>query len=149
MTTKTTTKTFTKINGLDKRDPADTGMLYSHDSHEAGTASFCKCHNIHSTNPAAIVEHARKQFSTMGFRWLYAVKGSSVIALMKRGSFAQRDVKQLVADGYTEFFYNLSFACKTFMLPSGEIVELSQSVDCSPAKTTSAALSLGRAMGVL
>ena len=52
-------------------------------------------------------------------------------------------------DGYTEFFYNLAFACKVFMLPSGEIVELDGQIDCSPAKTTSAARSLGRAMGVL
>lgn len=141
--------TFTKIHGLDKRNAADTGMLYSHDQHEAGTASFCKCHSIHSTDPAAIVAHARKQWSTVGFCWLYARKGSTVVALMKRGHFAKRDVHGLVTDGFTEFFYNLCFACKVFMLPSGEIVELSKTIDCSPAKTTSAAMRLGRAVGVL
>ena len=148
LNTKTSTN-FTKIHGLDKRNPADTGMLYSHGGAEAGTASFCKCYNIHSTDPAAIVAHARGQFRTMGFCFLYAVKGSSVVALMKRGHFAQRDVRRLVDDGYTEFFYNLGFACSVFMLPSGEIVEVDGQIDCSPAKTTSAAVAMGRAMGVL
>lgn len=137
------TKTFTTIYGLDKRNQSDAGMLYTHDD---GTASFCKLHTIHSADTAAIVAHAKRRFSTMGFCF-YAVKGSSVVQLMKQGRFAQRDIKALVADGYTEFCYSSAFACKLFMLADSSIVEIERKIDCSPRETTVAALRLGRAMG--
>lgn len=156
------TKTFSTIHGLDKRIATDTGMLYTHDN---GTASFCKMHTLHLPGNQAVLEarhaadagasaaktviFAKSQFSTMGFCFLYAVKGKSVVGLMKRGRFAQRDVKMLIAEGYTEFFYSNTFTCKLFMLPSGEIVELEKSVDCSPKATTTAALRFGRAMGLV
>lgn len=142
-------QTFTKIHGLDKRNPSNTAMLYTHGGDEAGTASLSVCHNIHSTDAAAIVDFSKKQFRTMGFCWLYAVKGDDVVSLMKRGHFAQRDVKGLIQEGFTEFFYSNSFTCKTYMLPSGKIVTLSRNVDCSPVKTLVAALRYGRAMGLV
>ena len=141
--------TFSKIHGIEKHTGTDTVMLYAHGGDEAGTASYTKCHNIHSTDAAAIVDFARKQFRTMGFCFLYVVKGSSVVQLMKKGHFAQRDLKSYIADGYTEFFYSSAFACKTFMLADGSIVDLAKSVDCSPQATTTAALRFGRAMGLV
>jgi hypothetical protein len=149
-------KTFSKIHGIEKHTGTDTAMLYAHGGDEAGTASYTKCHNIHMSDVvvggdpvAAVVAFAKRQFRTMGFCFLYAVKGSSVVQLMKQGHFAQRDVKILIAEGYTEFFYSSAFACKLFMLPSGEIVELEKSIDCSPKATTTAALRFGRAMGLV
>jgi hypothetical protein len=141
--------TFTKINGLDTRNVGDTGMLYSHGGAEAGTASFCRTHNLHSTDAAAIVDFARKQFRTMGFCFLYAVKGDKVVSLMKQGHFAQRDLKPFITEGYTEFFYSSAFTCKIFMLPDGRIVEQAEAIDCSPKKTTTIALRFGRAMGLV
>ena len=49
-----TSLTFSKIHGLDKRNPNNTAMLYSHGGSEAGTASLSLCHNIHSSDAAAI-----------------------------------------------------------------------------------------------
>lgn len=148
-------KTFTKIHGIEKHTGTNTAMLYAHGGDEAGTASYTKCHNIHVKSfdsqtvlASAVVDFARKQFRTMGFCFLYAVKGSSVVQLMKQGHFAQRDIKPYIADGYTEFFYSSAFACKTFMLADGSIVDLEKSIDCSPAKTTTTALRFGRAMGL-
>ena len=141
--------TFTKINGLDKRIAGNTGMLYSHGGDEAGTASFCRTHNIHSTDAAAIVDFARKQFRTMGFCFLYAVKGDKVVSLMKQGHFAQRDLKPFLAAGFIEFFYSSAFTCKIFMLADGRIVEQAEAIDCSPKKTTATALRFGRAMGLV
>lgn len=144
-----TSTTFSKIHGLDQRNPSNTAMLYSHGGDEAGTASLSVCHNIHSTDAAAIVAHSKGQFRTMGFCFLYAVRGDEVVSLMKQGHFAQRDVKVLIAEGFTEFFYSNSFTCKTYMLPSGKIVKLSRSVDCSPATTMKTALRFGRALGLV
>lgn len=151
-------KTFTKIHGIEKHTGTDTAMLYAHGGEEAGTASYTKCHNIHMGDTSfawqidrlavAVVDFARKQFRTMGFCFLYAVRGSSVVQLMKQGHFAQRDIKPYIADSYTEFFYSSAFACKTFMLPNGSIVDLAHSVDCSPKTTTTTALRFGRAMGL-
>ncbi len=142
-----TSMTFSKIHGLDKRNPSNTAMLYSHGGDEAGTASLSVCHNIHSTDAGAVVEFSKKQFRTGGFCWLYAVKGNEVVSMMKQGHFAQRDIKGMVAEGFTEFFYSNSFTCKIYMLPSGKIVKLSRSIDCSPAATTKTAMRFGRALG--
>lgn len=117
-------KTFTKIHGIEKHTGNNTAMLYAHGGDEAGTASYTKCHNIHSTDAVAVVDFARKQFRTMGFCFLYAVKGSLVVQLMKQGHFAQRDIKPYIADSYTEFFYSSAFACKTFMLRFGRAMGL-------------------------
>lgn len=111
------------------------------------TASVCRTHNIHSTDPAQIVAHARGQFRTMGFCFLYAVGGGQVVSLMKRGHFAQRDVRPLIEAGFTEFFYSDAFACKVFMLPNGQIVELAREIDCSPSKTTAAAMAWRNVIG--
>ena len=144
-----TSLTFSKINGLNKRNPSNTAMLYSHGGSEAGTASLSLCHNIHSSDATAIVAHSKGQFRTMGFCFLYAVKGDEVVSLMKRGHFAQRDVKGLIAEGFTEFFYSDCYTCKTYMLPSGAIVTLRRSIDCSPVATTTEALRFGRTLGVV
>lgn len=147
--TQTNSKNFSKIHSMDKRNAGDACMLYPHGGAEAGTASVCELRTIHSTDAKTIVAHAARQFRTMGFCFLYAIKGSSVVSLMKRGHFAQRDVRALVAEGYNEWCYSSVFSCKTFMLADGSIVETEQQIDCSPRETTAAALQLGRAMGML
>jgi hypothetical protein len=102
----------------------------------------CGGNSLVSTDPKAIKEFAALDFATMGMRFMYAVNHETrqVVRLVKTGNkFAQRDVKPLIAKGFTE--WSLPYmAPKHWRFTDGEIVKLSGEVDCSPVETTRKAL---------
>jgi len=91
-----------------------------------------------SIDPKEIRDFAATDFATMGMRFMYAVNHETreVVRLAKTGNkFAQRDVKPLIAKGFTE--WSLPYmAPKNWRFTDGEIVQISGDIDCSPVATT-------------
>lgn len=100
-------------------------------------------HSLTSRDPKEIVAFLAKDFSTAGMRFAYVVNHDTreVVEIVKTGNkFAQRDVKPLLAAGFTEFV-TPNMAPKNYRLPDGEIIQVSRSIDCSPSKTLRNAMS--------
>ena len=66
--------------------------------------------------PKQAVEHCRHNHTTMGFTIQYALNPSTrqCVEIVKEGKLCQRDIKQLMADGFTVFAYSGCFAAKQF-----------------------------------
>jgi hypothetical protein len=124
-----------------ERDIASGKIVVCHGEPDRGLME-CGGNSLVSTNAKAIKEFAARDFATMGMRFMYAVNHESrkVVQLVKTGNkFAQRDVKPLLAEGFTEWALPY-MAPKHWRFPDGEIVKLAGTVDCSPVETTRKAL---------
>lgn len=62
-----------------------------------------------------IVEHCKRNCCTFGFSVQYAVNPDTnqAIEVVKKGRLIQRDVKALIASGFTVWGYSWAFATKT------------------------------------
>jgi hypothetical protein len=115
-----------------------TRMLYSHND---GTASLCRTYNIFSTEVKEVVSFIKKWgMLCHGFQIVYGVRNGEVVELTKQGYMAQKDIRPLIEMGFTEFFMSNTFATKKFLLATGEIVSLGQSLEANPKKITATAI---------
>lgn len=84
-----------------------------------------RTHSLISTDPRAIVAHAKKAGMTAGFSLLTAVNRETgrVVVLMKDGYFAQRDLAPWLAQGFNEWVYSWAFSGDHYNLPGFGIVK--------------------------
>ena len=105
----------------DSHPAGATRMLIEHGDN---TASLTKTHNIVSNDVKEVASFMKKNgTSTNGFQFVWAVKDSEVVGFMKRGSFAQKDFRTMIEEGFTEFLTSWFFAGKNYRLANGEIVK--------------------------
>jgi hypothetical protein len=88
---------------------------------------------------------------TGGFSLQFAINRESreVVELFKKGRIAQRDVKELIARGFTEWSFSWAWAPGHFLFPDGTIVTVAEKIDLSPKETTVDALRFGVALGTI
>lgn len=96
----------------------------------------CSTRNIESSDPKAVVDHLKKGGLTGGISISFAVNKATgeVVEILKKGYICQRDIKPLVAGGFSEWFYSWAFAGKTFQLDDGSQVTLSRTIDLVPQR---------------
>jgi hypothetical protein len=105
---------------------------------------------IFSEAPRAIAEFFKGNRLCAGFSTQYAVnpRTREVVEIFKKGKLAQRDIKPLLAEGFTVWSFSWAWAPDTFRI-EGETVKVSRTIDVTPRATSKAAAAYGRALGIL
>jgi len=103
-----------------------------------------------SSDPREIVKFFKGNCQTAGFTVQYAgnAETGEVVELFKKGRLAQKDVKPLIAEGFTVWTFSWCWAPDTFEWYGENRVTVSRKIDCSPKATTRTAMAYGRALGV-
>lgn len=102
-----------------------------------------------SSDPKLIAAFLKDQCLTMGFTVQFAINPETreVIKLLKQGKIAQRDVRELVEAGFTEWTFSWCWAPEHFRFPDGSIERVSGEIDLTPTKTLREAIRWGKATG--
>lgn len=88
------------------------------------TASLTKTYNIISKDVKEVAAFIKKEGTlTHGFQFVYAVADGKVVEFIKRGYFAQKDIRMMIEEGFGEFLVSWCFAGKNYLLANGEIVK--------------------------
>jgi hypothetical protein len=89
-----------------------------------------RTHNLVSTNAKEVVAFLKKSGLTGGFSVNFAVNPETreVVEVFKKGHPAQRDIKPLIEQGFTEFLFSWAFSGKTFEVDGVEVL-LSRTID--------------------
>jgi len=109
-----------------------------------------KCQDsLSSVDHKEIVAFLRGMCLTMGMTVVYAINPETreVAHVWRKGRICGRDVKRLLALGYSEWSYSWAWGPDYFQFPDGEIVKLTDDIDLSPVETTLEALRWAPAMG--
>lgn len=90
-----------------------------------------RTHCLDTQDPKAAVAFLKKAGLTVGCCVAFAANPETkeVVEVIKKGYFNQKDVKPLLAAGFTELMYSWAFAGKNFRFDSGETVKVSRTVD--------------------
>lgn len=97
---------------------------------------------IKSNNLKEVTDHLKGNSTTAGFTINYCVSPEKnlVVELFKKGRVCQKDLKELVELGFSEFHYSWAFASKNWKNDQGQTMEfktldLTQMKDIVPYKT--------------
>lgn len=73
-----------------------------------------------------VIAHARKGGLTAGFSISFEVHPTKnlVVQIMKSGHLTQKDIKPLLAEGFTEWHYSWAFSGSKFRTEDGTIVDV-------------------------
>lgn len=85
-----------------------------------------RTHVLVSESAKDIVAHTRKGGLTAGFSISFAVHPTTflVVEVMKSGHLNQKDIKPLLAAGFTEWHYSWAFSGSKFRTEDGTIVDV-------------------------
>lgn len=109
-----------------------TNSLYNHQN---GTHSVCRTYNIHKQKAKSVYAFLKKHKASRFVDFIfYAVhyENKVVIQITVGGGCHNTDasfIKDLLCNGYDEFFVSPLFSVNEFQLPTGDIVKLKAKIN--------------------
>lgn len=96
------------------------GRMHKHTRMDDGSIALraVDTHALASSDPAEVVAFLKRAGTTGGFSITYAVNPTTgdVVEVFKRGKPVQRDVKPLIANGFTEWHFSWCWCCKEWVV---------------------------------
>lgn len=106
-------------------------MLTSHLDNDGNIVERARnCDFLSSSNPKEVADFFKKNCTTGGFTVQYArnPQTNEIMEIFKKGRLIQRDIKPVLAAGFTEFAFSWAWAPKFFEV-DGQKVQVTKKLD--------------------